>query len=47
MVFDGLKKKMDVIEEDFKFIEKFIGEVFKIIDKVVKVGFFYRNKVGY
>nr|PNR54530.1 hypothetical protein PHYPA_008207 [Physcomitrium patens] len=40
-VFIHLKKKTDIIEEDFKPIKKLIGEAFKIIDNVSSL---HRNK---
>lgn len=47
VALDGLKKKTDATEEDFKPIEKLIGEAFKIIDKAAKVGSLHRNKAGH
>lgn len=47
VALDGLKKKTDATEEDFKPVETLIAEAFSIIDKAVKVGSLHRNKGGH
>ncbi|KAG0583453.1 hypothetical protein KC19_3G137100 [Ceratodon purpureus] len=47
VALDGLKKRTDATEEDFKPIETLIAEAFSIIDKAVKVGTLHQNKGGH
>lgn len=47
VALDGLKKRTDASEDDFKPVETLIAEAFSIIDKAVKVGTLHQNKGGH